>query len=547
MHAPRPVLYRNGSVYSPADPFATAMLVADGTVAWVGSEHAAQSLADTSMRIVDLQGALVAPGFVDSHVHTTETGIALESIDLSDTRSLQELLDTVSRAAGKTSGIVLGHGWDESRWPENRAPTAAELDTAGAGAVVYLARVDVHSAVVSGALAASLNLNTLDGWNNGLVVREAHIAARKASHRLTPSDRSARQTAALRHAAANGIVAVAEMGAPHISAVEDLLGLMELGGSDGAGPLPQILPYWGQRVSSAAELAEVCGMFGGRLAGLAGDLNVDGSIGSRTAALRDPYTDAADTSGSVYLDADDAGDHLAAATAAGVQAGFHVIGDAGLDVILQALSAVAEAQGIDAVRRARHRLEHVELADDTAIRDLVHYGITVSAQPGFDSRWGADGQLYSQRLGEPRSRTMNRIGSLLGAGVPVCLGSDSPVTRLDPWAAVRACIQHSNPAERISARAGFIAHTRAGWRAAGMGHPLLGQLVPGAPASYAVWEVEELMVQTPDSRVQSWSTDPRAGTPLLPAMDKTSAAPRCLETVHGGRTLYASPDTRFTQ
>ena len=90
---------------------------------------------------------------------------------------------------------------------------------------------------------------------------------------------------------------------------------------------------------------------------------------------------------------------------------------------------------------------------------------------------------------------------------------------------MRACLEHNNPAERISARAAFLGHTRAGWRAARYRNPMAGQLVPGAPASFAVWEVEELMVQVADGRVQSWSTDPRARTPLLPALD-TGTDPR---------------------
>ncbi len=80
-------LYRNGSVYTAADPFATAMLVDGDTVAWVGSEQAATSIADASMEVIDLQGALLAPGFVDSHVHLTETGIALDSLQLGGVRS----------------------------------------------------------------------------------------------------------------------------------------------------------------------------------------------------------------------------------------------------------------------------------------------------------------------------------------------------------------------------------------------------------------------------------------------------------------------------
>lgn len=530
----RPILYRNGSVYSAADPFASAMLVTGDTVAWVGSEHAATALADSNMDVVDLQGALVAPGFVDSHVHTTETGLALTSLDLTQVDSLGELLDMVANAARATAGTVLGNGWDESRWAERRPPSAAELENAASGRDVYLVRADVHSAVVSTSLAQRLSLHTLDGWDDGFIVRDAHFAVRTAVRALTNEERGQLHRGALHHAAANGIVAVVEMAAPHIAPREDLLSLLSL---DGA--YPEVMAYWGQAVRSEDELRLIVEEFDGRILGLGGDLNVDGSIGSHTARMRVPYADAPHSCGTAFMQPDDVAAHLGAATSAGMQAGFHVIGDEGLDTVISGLEKTAAAHGIEKVRAARHRLEHVEMADDDAIRSLVHFGAIVSAQPGFDALWGAPGGLYEQRLGSNRYLPMNRVGSLLGQGVPVCLGSDSPVTRMSPWQSVRACVAHASESERISARAAFIAHTRAGWRAAGASNPLLGQLVPGAPASYAIWEVDELMVQTPDSRVQSWSTDPRAGTPLLPALD-TGSEPRCLETVHRGKQLFSA-------
>ncbi|MBD8043669.1 amidohydrolase family protein [Arthrobacter sp. Sa2BUA2] len=516
------------------------MLVDGDTIAWVGSEHAATSIQDSTMRVVDLQGALAAPGFVDSHVHLTEAGLAESSLDLSGARSLAELLDAVAAAARATSGLITGHGWDETGWPEGRVPTAAELDAASGQRRVYLARADVHCAVVSATLAAELQLAGMDGWDNGFVIRAAHDAARTVSRNLSLSERARYQRAALDRAASRGIVAVAEMAAPHIVPPEDLRQLLGLEGSLGAGPVPQVLPYWGQLVRSETELSEVTDMFGGRLLGLGGDLNIDGSIGARTAALREPYTDAPETSGSLYLSVDEAGRHIELATRAGLQAGFHVIGDAGLDAAISALRFAADAVGESAVRAAHHRLEHVELSDDAAIADLVRFGVTASMQPVFDAMWGGPGQMYSQRLGS-RGGGMNRFASLLSAGVPVVFGSDAPVTPLDPWRAVQAAVMHSTAQERISARAAFIAHTRAGWRAAGTGNPMLGQLAPGTPASFAVWEADELMVQTPDASVASWSTDPRAGTPLLPALD-TDNLPRCLQTVHHGAELYRAPD-----
>jgi len=539
---PAPVLYRNGSVYTAADPFATAMLVDGDTVAWVGSEQAATSIADSSMEIIDLRGALVAPGFVDSHMHLTETGIALESLQLGSVASARALLDAVAGARGE--GPVLGHGWDETMWADPALPSAEELERAAGGRPVYLSRVDVHSALVSTSLAESADLRGKDGYDGGArVTRAAHEAARLATRQMPHESLKRHQARALAEAAANGYVALAEMGAPHIGGTFDLaLAAAWNRGDDDSGQVPEVLPYWGELVSSEEQARSLVAHFPSGLRGLAGDLNIDGSLGSRTAALRAGYSDAPQERGSLYLTAEQAAAHLAACSLAGIQGGFHVIGDAGLDLALEALDLAAKEVGEQRVRAAGHRFEHVEMADAAAVAKLAHYSVTVSAQPSFDAAWGGPGGLYERRLGE-RSRSLNPFAAFYSAGVPVCFGSDSPVTPLRPWSSVRACVEHHNPEERISARAAFLGHTRAGWRAARHPNPMAGQLVPGAPASFAVWEVEELMVQVADGRVQSWSTDPRARTPLLPALD-TGSDPVCLQTVKNGAELFASPALR---
>ena len=539
---PSPVLYRNGSVYTAADPFATAMLVDGDTVAWVGSEQAASSIADSSMEIIDLRGALVAPGFVDSHAHLTETGIALDSLALQRVSSARELLDAVASAPG--GGPVLGHGWDETTWADAALPSAEELERASGGRPVYLSRVDVHSALVSPSLAGTAALRGLGGYDGGaLVNRAAHAAARQATRRLPAEVLGRHQERALAEAASHGYVALVEMGAPHIGGAEDLHVARTWNTGAGEGtPTPEVLPYWGELASSEEHVRSILGQLGPGVRGLAGDLNIDGSIGSRTAALRSGYSDAADETGSLYLSVEEAAAHLAACSLAGIQGGFHIIGDAGLDAALQALDLAAGEVGEQRIRAAGHRFEHVEMVDAAAVETLARYSVTVSAQPAFDAAWGGARGLYEKRLGE-RSKAMNPFASLYSAGVPVCFGSDSPVTPLRPWSSVRACLEHHNEAERISARAAFLGHTRAGWRAARYTNPMAGQLVPGAPASFAVWEVEELMVQVADGRVQSWSTDPRARTPLLPALD-TGADPVCLQTVRDGLELFAAPALR---
>lgn len=538
---PKVVLYRNGSVYTAADPFATAMVVDGDTVAWVGSEQAATSIADSSMEIIDLRGALVTPGFVDSHVHLTETGLALDSLALGQASSARELLAAVAAVPG--DGPVLGHGWDETRWHDATLPTAAELARAAGGREVYLARVDVHSALVSPSLAAAAGLTDADGYDGGAQVRRAaHTAARRFTRSLPADSLRDYQAAALTELAANGYVAVAEMGAPHIGGAEDLAIAAGWNAGVHGGPVrPEVLPYWGELADSEAHARSIMAGFGFEVHGLAGDLNIDGSLGSRTAALRADYSDAAER-GSLYLSVDQAAAHLAACSLLGIQGGFHVIGDAGLDAALAALDLAAEEVGEQRVRAANHRFEHVEMVDAHAIAKLAQYSVTVSAQPGFDAAWGGPGGLYEQRLGE-RSTGLNHFAALYAAGVPISFGSDSPVTPLRPWSSIRACLEHNNPEQRISARAAFLGHTRAGWRAARHPNFMAGQLVPGAPASFAVWDVAELMVQVADGRVQSWSTDPRARTPLLPALD-TGTDPACLQTVRDGVELFASPALR---
>ncbi|MFT4009642.1 MAG: amidohydrolase family protein, partial [Nocardioidaceae bacterium] len=189
-----------------------------------------------------------------------------------------------------------------------------------------------------------------------------------------------------------------------------------------------------------------------------------------------------------------------------------------------------------ALMMGRHRIEHLELATPQELERLGSFGVTASVQPAFDELWGGNEGLYARRLGE-RSRTMNSFATMNRAGLPLAFGSDTPVTPLGPWAAIRAAAWHHAEAERVTARAAFNAHTRGGWRAAGRDEG--GVIAVGAPASIAVFDVPgELVVQTPDARVAAWSTDPRAGVPQLPDLRPGGPLPACVLTLVEGRVIY---------
>ncbi len=147
--------------------------------------------------------------------------------------------------------------------------------------------------------------------------------------------------------------------------------------------------------------------------------------------------------------------------------------------------------------------------------------------------------MYSARLGADRAAALNPFAAMASAGVALAIGSDAPVTALDPWAAVRAAANHRTPGHGLSPRAAFAAATRGAWRAGGVRDGMAGTLVPGAPASYAIWDAAELVVAAAADSVQRWSTDPRSRVPGLPALGPDAPLPTCLRTVHRGATIYA--------
>ncbi|MHA6782797.1 amidohydrolase [Pseudonocardia saturnea] len=442
-----------------APPGPAAVEIVDGVIARIGP-------AGPDDRGLRLDGAVITPAFVDAHVHATATGLLVDGLDLTACPSPHALLDAVrARAAARPGALIWGHGWQEQGWADP-LPTRAELDRAAAGAPVYLSRIDVHSALVTSDLAP--------GAPDGPVTATAHHHARRAALGAVDTRvRDAAQRAFLTDAASRGVGTVHECAGPDISSVADLAALLAAGG-------PDVVGYWGEAVTTADEARDLLHATGAH--GLAGDLFVDGSIGSRTAALTAPYADAPGCTGNRYLDADAVAAHVAACTLAGTQAGFHVIGDAATAVL------------VDGLRRAgpsavRHRVEHLEMVDAEQIAVLAAHRVVASVQPLFDALWGGATGMYAERLGD-RARAMNPFAALHAAGVVLALGSDSPVTPVGPWEAVRAAVAHRTPGSGLTPEQALAAHTVGGHRAAGDTDPLAGRLVPGAAASYAVWDGE---------------------------------------------------------
>jgi predicted amidohydrolase YtcJ len=456
-----------------------------GRIVWLGDATDAAP-AD---RVVAGEGALLTPAFVDAHVHATATGLALNGLDLHSSVSLHDALASLSaHARGAADGVLLGTGWDETGWPEGRGLTRADLDAVVGDRPAYLARVDVHSATVSTALLDRVpGIADLPGFGpDGRLRLDAHHAARRAAYgAVDEGGRRAAQRATRAAAAALGIGSLHEMAGPEVSGAEDLAALLALAAEE---PGPLVLGYWG-------ELAERGGLDVVRelgLTGAGGDLFCDGAFGSHTAALTAPYADRPDTAGSLRFETASLVSHVRACTLAGVQAGFHCIGDAAVEQVLTAVGTVVEELGRAAVRACRHRLEHVEMAGPSAVDRMADWGMVASVQPGFDAAWGGSEGMYAERLGDERARDCNPFADLSDAGVALALGSDAPVTPMDPWGGVHAAVDHRTPASGLRPFDAFDAATHGGWHAVRAEHPQ-GPLAVGAPAHLALWETTQTL------------------------------------------------------
>ena len=319
---------------------------------------------------------------------------------------------------------------------------------------------------------------------------------------MTPSQRRDFQRATLTRAAQLGIGAVHELAGPDLSGTDDLLGLLALARDE---PAPSVFPYWGEPGPSGVDTARELGALGA-----AGDLFADGSIGSHTACFSESYVDAPGEHGHRYLSVDQIREHVVLCTRAGLQAGFHAIGDAavGRGRRRDGRRGRGGRRGRVPGRRAPGRAPRA--GAEEAAATLGRLGVVASVQPAFDALWGGDRGLYTDRLGAQRSLASNPFARLAAAGMPLAFGSDAPVTPLAPWEGVRAAVHHHAPESRVDTATAFAAHTAGGWAAARRPG---GTLTPGAPAHLAVWDTAEFP-------------------------DLTAPPPRCLRTVASGRTIW---------
>ncbi|HLX06668.1 MAG TPA: amidohydrolase [Thermoanaerobaculia bacterium] len=432
-----------------------SLAVRGGRIVYLGDDAGASGLRGPATRVIDLAGRAVTPGLIDAHSHLAGLGAALEQVDLGGAATYDEVVRRVRLAAGKTGvaapaagAWLFGRGWDQNLWPDKRFPTHQALSQAVPDHPVWLTRVDGHAALLNARAMAELGitaatrdpqggrlLRDATGQPTGVLIDRAMELARLPPP--TPADRQRRLAAAARHCVALGLTTVTDMGIGE----EDYQAYGEL---RRGGRLPlraalfvaddaALLARWfarGPEIDPAARIT-VRGV----------KLYADGALGSRGAALLEPYSDDPGNLGLMVS----TGAHLEAvarqAVAHGFQVAIHAIGDRGG---LVALDAMERALG-GPRPQLRFRLEHAQVLRLQDIERLARLGIVASMQPTHatsDMPWAQD------RLGEARLAGAYAWRKVLAAGGRLALGSDFPVESADPRLGIYAAVTRQDQAGR---------------------------------------------------------------------------------------------------
>jgi hypothetical protein len=423
---------------------------------------------------IDLGGATVVPAFADAHVHLDATGLRAGLADLGGIESAGAFEERI--AALPRGPRVYAAGYDDASWPQ--PASARALDRFHPDAIALVVRVDGHSSIVNRKtlqwLDAAGTAEGVERDGGGVPTGRLFLAANRAAQArffstVSTSERRAASESACALALARGIVylhaQLLDLGSAEAYADE----IAFLRALPGAIVYPKIC-------ERDPDLAHRLG-----LPFVGGDVFLDGSLGSGTAALCEPYRDRSGSGALALADAQ-VDEYFARAEALGISAGVHAIGDRAIE---QAIRAIDRAQGGRASDRTGHFIEHAELATDRQLADCARLGIRLSMQPQFEAAWGGPGGMYETRLGAERCAGMNRIASALRAGIGVSGGSDSPVCRLSALEGMAAACERRNAAERLAPLQALALYTSEPARlahAAGR----TGALAPGFDASFTV-------------------------------------------------------------
>ncbi|MDB4879626.1 MAG: Amidohydrolase 3 [Gemmatimonadetes bacterium] len=512
---PADLIVANARIYTVDEsrPVVAAMAVRDGRVLFTGSLREATALRGPATRVLDLGGRTVIPGMVDAHGHLLGLGTSLRNVDLVGARSYDETIArVVQRARGLPDGTwILGRGWDQNDWGDTRFPTHEALSRALPNHPVALERVDGHATLANAAAmrAAGVSSTTPDpsggriergagGQPTGVFIDNASSLIDRAVPPATRAQNRTAIAAAIAEAHRYGLVGLHDAGESR--ATIDLLEEMAK-----AGEIPFRLYVMigddSAAISHYFARGPQRGLYDNRLWISSVKLYADGALGSRGAALLEPYADDPNNRGLLVSAPAHIQAVAARALAAGFQVNAHAIGDRGNRVVLDAFDAALRARP---TADHRFRVEHAQVLDHDDIPRFAQLGVIPSMQAVHQT---SDMYWAGSRLGTGRLLGAYAWRSLLNTGIAIPNGSDFPVEAVNPLLSFHSSVSRQDadnwpvggwlPEQRMTRSEALKSMTI--WPAyAAFQESLMGSLAPGKLADFVVLDRDIMTVAEQD-------------------------------------------------
>ena len=505
------LIVTNARIYTSDDtrPVVEAVAVAGGKVLFAGNAAGAMALKGAATRVLDLGGRTVIPGMIDAHGHVAGLGDALHIVDLTGTSTYDEVVARVAERAKKTpkGQWVLGRGWDQNDWGDTRFPTHDKMTAAVPDHPVYIVRVDGHAGLANlkalqaaGVTAATQDPSgghierNADGSPSGVFVDNAQGLVRRAVPRQTRDDVKLAIVDAVREAQRWGLTGAHDAGASAtaLDVYEELAksGQMKF-------RLYAMISDDAPTVDAWFKRGPMMDAYNGSLWVRSIKLYSDGALGSRGAALLEPYSDDPKNIGLLVSAPAHIQDVATRALKAGFQINTHAIGDRGNRLVLDAYAAALKA-----VPTADHRfrVEHAQILNFDDVPRFAHLGVIPSMQASHQT---SDMYWAGARLGAQRLLGAYAWRSLLNTGVVVPNGSDFPVEQVNPLISFHSAVSRQDardwppggwyPAERMTREEALKSITI--WAAySGFQEKVLGSLTPGKYADFVVLDQDIMRV-----------------------------------------------------
>jgi predicted amidohydrolase YtcJ len=434
------LIVTNARIYTVDDtrPVVAAMAVRDGRIAFTGSLREAMALKGANTRVLDLGGRTVIPGMVDAHAHLLGLGQSLQTVNLVGTKSYDEVIArVVARAKDVPAGQwITGRGWDQNQWGDTRFPTHDALSRALPNNPVYLERIDGHAQLANAAAlkAASVTaatkdpsggkiLRTASGEPTGVFIDNATSLVERSIPKPTRDETRKAIRAAIAESQRWGLVGLHDAGESRAT-----IDLMEEMAKAGEIPFRLYVMISDDSADVAHYLARgpQSGLYDNHLWLRSIKLYADGALGSRGAALLEPYNDDPNNKGLLLTAPAHIQDVAVRALKAGFQVNTHAIGDRGNRVVLDAYDAALKLQP---AADHRFRVEHAQILNHDDIPRFAQLGVIPSMQAVHQT---SDMYWAGTRLGQVRLLGAYAWRSLLETGVVVPNGSDFPVEAVNP-------------------------------------------------------------------------------------------------------------------